>query len=131
MADWLDIARAEPVVSAEVVHLQVAAKDAARLEAFYTAVCGWSARDLTDRYRMLHESGDGPSVGLAAEGESRFVPTLAVADVEDVLDRVVANGGTRLSDPVTVPGVGLVASFRDPEGQPVMVVPRDPEPAGD
>jgi predicted enzyme related to lactoylglutathione lyase len=110
---------------ARLVHLQIAARDADRLGAFYEQVCGWRARDVTDRYRMLHDPETGVSIGIAAEGETPFVPALAVGDLDEFLVLVEAPGGTRLSDPVIVPGIGPVASFRDPEGQPGMIVPDD------
>lgn len=110
-------------MKAELVHVQIAAQDADRIASFYTNVCGWAARNVNDYYQMLHDPESGVSIGLAQESESRFVPALAVGDLDTFLAHVEANGGTRLSDPVAVPGIGLVASFRDPEGQPVMVVP--------
>lgn len=108
---------------AEIVHLQLAAHDADRTAAFYEAWLGWHASPVNDRYTMLHDGGDGPSVGLAEEVQVGVVMTLAVEDLEAAVAHAVQLGATRLSPPVDVPGIGRVASIRDPEGRPVMLVP--------
>lgn len=115
---------------ADIVHLQLAAHDADRTAAFYGAWLGWQAAPVNDRYAMLHDSADGPSVGLAEEREVGVVMTLAVEDLEAAVARAVELGATPVSPPVDVPGIGRVASIRDPEGRPVMLVPRD-QPARD
>lgn len=117
---------------AEIVHVQLAAHDADRTAAFYAAWLGWRPAAVNDRYTMLHDRGDGPSVGLAAETEVGVVMTLAVDDLEAAVARAVELGASPLSPPVDVPGIGRVASVRDPEGRPVMLVPsEDPTAGGD
>lgn len=117
---------------AEIVHLQLAAHDADRTAAFYAAWLGWNAAPVNERYTMLHDSGAGPSVGLAEEAQVGVVMTLAVEDLEATVARAVELGATPVSSPVDVPGIGWVASIRDPEGRPVMLVPRGTvEPVGD
>lgn len=115
---------------AEIVHVQLAARDAEQTAAFYEAWVGWHATPVNDRYTMLHDGTSGPSVGLASETQVGVVITLAVDDLDAAAARAVELGATPLSPPVDVPGIGRVASIRDPEGRPVMLVPASDERPG-
>lgn len=50
---------------------------------------------------------------------------IGVADVDDAVDEVMADGGKMLMRPTTIPGIGRLALVTDPQGAPFYVmVPR-------
>ncbi len=61
--------------------------------------------------------GIGGGVGSAEAQPDGFVTIyVEVDDVTSVLDRACRLGGATLLSPTEIPGVGVIARFRDPQG---------------
>ncbi|MDQ6724875.1 MAG: VOC family protein [Actinomycetota bacterium] len=109
-----------------VAHFAVHADDVGRARRFYEAVFGWrfDAWGPPGFYRISTGTPDDPGIegalhgrGEALEGTGMrgFECTIAVDDLVDVHDRVVAAGGTVILDPYEIPGVGTLIRFLDTE----------------
>jgi uncharacterized protein len=119
-----------------VIHFEILGNDMARLRAFYSDVFGWSI--------MAPQSGDpmqygvidatmndgfaiGGGIGKAPEGYDGHVTFyVRVDDVEEALNTVEKNGGSRMMGPDKVPMSGggeiTIGLFRDPEGHTIGLV---------
>jgi predicted enzyme related to lactoylglutathione lyase len=104
--------------------------DVDRARAFYEHVFGWSFEPWGPPGFYLIHTGDEASPGIQGVMHRRQVPrtgtglngveaTFAVADVEATAARVVALGGTVTMPPATIPTVGTLIRFQDPEGNEV------------
>jgi len=97
--------------------------DVPRAVAFYEGLFGWRTRAVDTRgdesYTMIL-AGDVPLGGFvdfAAEGvPAHWMPYVAVADVDAVLDRVAEHGGSVCVPTTPIPNVGRFAVVTDPQG---------------
>lgn len=116
-----------------VVHFEMPADDRIRMANFYTKAFGWQTEMLgpdMGNYVLAAttESGeDGRPKMPGAINGGFFVRepgspdqhpsiVIAVEDIGAAIKRVKDAGGKVLSDPMPIPGVGLIASFLDTEG---------------
>ena len=117
-----------------IVHFEIYVDDLDRAKAFYSTVLGWAFNHVAAmNYTLVYPGGevlDGPAnVGInggmllrpgpAPENDraapNAFVCTVAVDDLDQILENVAANGG-RIDMPAeTIPGVGRLAHVRDTE----------------
>jgi predicted enzyme related to lactoylglutathione lyase len=92
--------------------------DPDRAAAFYTALVGWTAQDVSGApgHRFL-QSGDSTVAGVhrIARGDDRWVPHVSVESIERTVAGALALGATEV-DRSDVPGVARLATLRDPEG---------------
>lgn len=118
---------------AKVVHFEIPADDTKRAVDFYRAAFGWQIRTWEGPTEYwLAETGPEEENGIHGaitkrDGlNSSIVNTIAVESLADAVARIKAAGGTVLEDNLNIPGVGLLAYFKDTEGnilsalQPVM-----------
>lgn len=95
--------------------------DAAKAEAFYTALLGWQVQEvpmLGFTYRMI-QCGPGPIGGIVQKPGipvSHWMPHLAVTDVDGAAARVSALGGSVCVPPTDIPMTGRYAVIGDPAG---------------
>lgn len=104
---------------------ELATRDSAQAEVFYTALFGWKAITSNDSgmaYTHFH-AGDAAVGGMMAmEGPqwdgipSHWLPYIAVAAVDAVASRVPERGGTLLVPPTDIPVVGRFAVAKDAQG---------------
>jgi predicted enzyme related to lactoylglutathione lyase len=111
-----------------VRHFAINADELARARRFYERVFGWRFEAWGPPGFFMIATGDpGPSAVLGSLQQRReLVPgkrmtgyecTIAVeADVEKVAAAVKANGGRVVMEKSTIPGVGDLIFFEDPEG---------------
>ncbi len=111
-----------------VVHFAVQADDVQRAKAFYSAVFGWrfEAWGPPGFYRI--ETGTSEAPGIEGALYNRIEPrrgddamvgyrcTIGVPDLEATSAAVVEQGGSIRSERSTIPGVGSLIEFADPEG---------------
>ena len=103
--------------------------DAAAAEAFYRAVFDYGVRPVrtgeAEPYRVLEVGGRG----VAAISQTTRVPhwatTFSVADTDATCAHVASLGGSLLSEPRDLPGIGRHATLQDPVGA-VFGVIQDP-----
>ena len=106
-----------------ISHIEFPADDIERAKRFYGAVAGWefgamSGMDGYWTFRTSPETGGG----LGKRGETVGSVVRVYIDVDD-LDAAVAaataNGGTVVTPPTPIPGMGRFAAVNDPEGNEV------------
>ena len=116
-------------MSGRVVHFEVPYDDAERAQSFYSDVFGWGIQPMPEMQYTIVSTGPATDQGMPAEpgyigggmgqrGEllSKPVITIAVDDVNDALDRIRANGGSAIGEPIQVGEMGIAAYFEDSEG---------------
>ena len=116
-------------MSGRVVHFEVPYDDADRAQSFYADVFGWNIQPMPEMQYTIVSTGPATDQGMPAEpgyiggglaqrGElvDRPVITIAVDDVNDALERIRANGGSAIGEPIPVGEMGIAAYFEDSEG---------------
>ena len=116
-------------MSGRVVHFEVPYDDAERAQSFYADVFGWGIQPMPEMQYTIVSTGPATDEGMPAEpgyigggmgqrGEllSKPVITIAVDDVNDALERIRANGGSAIGEPIPVGEMGIAAYFEDSEG---------------
>ena len=119
-----------------VVHFEIQATDADKIQKFYQDVFGWEITDAGPDfggYRMVKTgeavpkdmAGVGINGGIpkrmgplpkAGDGVNSFVCIIGVEDIDATIAKIVAAGGSEQLAKMEVPKVGLLAYYKDPEG---------------
>jgi predicted enzyme related to lactoylglutathione lyase len=106
-----------------VIHFEIAVDDTDRASKFYTTVFGWKINKWEGPIEYwLVSTDDGNEHGINGAIMKREDPntstinTIDVSNVLDFMDSVKKNGGTVLTEKMTVPGVGYFAYCKDTEG---------------
>jgi predicted enzyme related to lactoylglutathione lyase len=106
----------------ELAHFAINADDVDRAKQFYTTVFGWN---FTPWGPPGFFKIDGTGVIGALQGRRELIPgtrtngfecTISVDSIVDTVKAVEAGGGKVLMHPSTIPTVGTLAFFQDPEG---------------
>ncbi len=110
-----------------VVHFEIAGKNARQLRRFYSLLFQWRMDPgATDDYSEVHSGDDSGIDGgiFQTQGDTSSYVTIyvAVEDVRAYLKRAQMLGGECLHPPMTIPGIGTIAVFRDPAGNPIGLV---------
>lgn len=103
------------------VHFEIYGDDPEAATAFYSAVFGWKVDRWGEQpYWLLSTGEQGPGIdGAAAPTENHGQQVVLIVEVDDLtsaIDRVREAGGTADQEPAPIPGVGLHAYVRDPNG---------------
>ena len=116
---------------------ELATTDPGRARRFYTDVLGWTFEPFTlpgGEY-WVARAGDamvgglgGLDTGPPGLTASTWVSWVGVDDVDEIVSRAVAAGGTIVEAPSDVPHVGRVAVLRDPTGALFGLMAPRPEP---
>jgi uncharacterized protein len=106
-----------------ISYLRIPAPDPQAAADFYETVFGWSVR--RDRDEPAFEDGTGHVIGHfsadhAVAGESGVRPYVFVANLDETVEKAVANGAVVTTDPYPE-GDLRVAVIRDPSGNLVGV----------
>ena len=117
-----------------VCHFEIFARDVERARGFYTQVFGWrfEAWGPPDVY-LIHTGSDadpGVTHGLLAwrdearaeGGLNAFRCTVSVRSVEESAKAIEEAGGTLRSPVISVPHVGRLVEFADPDGNVACVM---------
>lgn len=109
-----------------VRHFAINADDVARARRFYETVFGWRFEAWGPPGFFMIATGDespGPRGSLQTRRELApgkrmlgFECTIAVDDVDRAAASIVASGGRILMEKASIPGVGDLIWFEDPEG---------------
>lgn len=105
-----------------IVHFEIIGTDAGRLQAFYRDLFGWSVTAAggpqTGFYGMVDDASSGLAggIGQANGGKPRVTLYVQVPDLQAVVERAVALGGSAVLPPTTVPGGPTIAMVADPDG---------------
>jgi uncharacterized protein len=101
-------------------------RDVDSAKAFYSKVFGWTYNDQEmgpmGTYSVIEggDNGLGGLMSMPAEMPD-MVPNhwgvyFSVSDLEATIEVITANGGQTVNGPMSVPGVGLIATMHDPSG---------------
>jgi predicted enzyme related to lactoylglutathione lyase len=119
-------------VGQPVVHFEVVGKDGGKLQQYYSELFGWEI-DANNpmNYGMVPREGNvgregigiGGGIGQGPPGYDGHVTFyVAVADVEEALQKAESLGGERVMGPETIMDMVTLGQFKDPEGHVVGVV---------
>jgi len=118
---------------ARIIHFELNVKDIKKAIKFYERVFGWKFKkwDGPMDYWLImtgdeNEQGIDGGLGLEEENFPSIVNTVGVDNIEQVVDKVEANGGKILRPKHVVPGVGWLAYIQDSEGIVTGVMQEDP-----
>ncbi len=107
----------------EVTHIEFPADDVERAKRFYSAVAGWSFGESEGFPNYwLFRNGPQSGGGLGKRGESVgsvIRVYISVDSLEEAVVAVEANGGSIVTAPSEIPGMGRWAAVRDSEGNEV------------
>lgn len=106
--------------------LQHASADPVAARKFYEDVMGWTIGEMPmqdgSTYAVIMV-GDKPVGGFAPQSsERRWLTFVTVDDVDERAARASAAGATITAEPVTVPGVGRMATIDDPFGATIAFI---------
>ena len=122
----------------KVQHFEIPADDVARARKFYESAFEWKTQDWpmpgmayvglhtgpVDEKNMMKEPGfiNG---GMFERG-GQFLPTgptvaVTVPDIAAAMEKVKANGGTVLGEPMNIGGMGMYVYIKDTEGNTIGV----------
>ena len=127
-----------PAKKNPVVHFEMPYKDSQRLSTFYSEVFGWDMKNLgaqmgdyvmattteIDSDNMILAPGNINGGFYPQSNEASPYPSVVieVPDIREAMKDIKNAGGTLLSDPVNIPGIGEYVSFKDSEGNRVSVL---------
>lgn len=104
-------------------HFELATDDLEKTAEFYRQVFGWKVEKWEGPVDYwLVSSGEAGTPGIngglmAAEGEFRgTINTVEVEDIDTVLAKALANGGSVAMEKQSIPGVGFQAYIKDSTG---------------
>ena len=115
-----------------VVHFEMPAKDNARASQFYSDAFGWNM------VQLGQEMGDYLLAGTTPTDDKQMVTTpgqinggffkfkdeegynaphivIQVENIDEAIEKVVKAGGTKLSEKMNIPGIGMYISAKDTE----------------
>lgn len=118
-----------------VVHFEIHAKDMDKMQKFYQGVFGWEIKDMGPQmgnYRLVTTGLDAPGkewtginggmvprkgdISMEPCAVNAFVCTIEVENIDQTLDKIEKAGGVVATDKIDIPGVGILAYRKDPEG---------------
>jgi predicted enzyme related to lactoylglutathione lyase len=107
-----------------VVHWEIAGKDAAKLQRFYSELFDWKVTVDEDLNYGVVETGDegGIDGGIFTPPNGAAPYTMFYIHVDDIqqyLNKIESLGGQTQMPPMEIPGVGSAAVFSDPDGNSV------------
>jgi predicted enzyme related to lactoylglutathione lyase len=115
------------------IHFEIPAENPERAMTFYKNVFGWTFQkwDGPMPYWLITT---GPNTEPGINGglmprqhpEQPCVNTMAVADLDESLATVAANGGQSVVPKMAIPGVGWLAYCKDTEGHIFGIMQNDP-----
>jgi uncharacterized protein len=111
------------MVRGTITHIEFPADDVERARRFYSAVAGWElgeAEGFPGYFMFRSEEGHGGGLGKRGEAVGDVVRVYITVDkVEDGVAAAEANGGTVVSPPQDIPGMGRWAAVKDSEGNEI------------
>jgi predicted enzyme related to lactoylglutathione lyase len=110
-----------------VVHFEIYGKKPNNLMDFYFRVFNWTFEKWGEMDYWIIKTGKGPGIdgGLGTRrGPSNI--TIEVPDVDACLKKIQQAGGTVALPKTTMPGVGYLAYFKDPQGNIFGIMKNDP-----
>jgi len=110
-----------------VVHFEIYGENPEQLIKFYENVFGWKFEKWGPLDYWIIKTGEGLGIdgGLGKE-KNPGVNTIDVPDVDEYLEKIKRDGGTVVAPKMTLPGIGYLAYFKDPQGNVFGIMKDDP-----
>jgi len=110
-----------------VVHFEIYGEHPTHLINFYEQIFRWKFEKWGPIDYWIIKTGEGPGIdgGLGTK-KSPSVITIDVPDVDEYLEKIRQHGGTVVSPKMTLPGIGYLAYFKDPQGNVFGIMTDDP-----
>ena len=110
-----------------VVHFEIYGEKPEKLIDFYTKVFGWKFEKWGPLDYWIIKTGEGPGIdgGLGKE-KNPSNNTIDVSDVDEYLTKIKKASGTEVTPKMTMPGIGYLAYFKDPQGNIFGIMKDDP-----
>jgi hypothetical protein len=107
-----------------IVYFEIAGKDKAVLEDFFSAVFDWRLTPANEQYTHVSPGGGiNGGIGQSMDGGAGHVTFyVEVANIEETLSVVDGRGGQRIMGPEQMPNGPLIALFSDPEGRVIGLI---------
>ena len=115
-------------MGAPVVHWEINARDAGRVQEFYSKLFDWKVNASNPMHYGLVNTGSkqGANGGIGQNDPSAPAPSVTfyvqVSDLQKYLDRAESLGGKTIMPPTEIPGMVTMAMFTDPEGNVIGMV---------
>lgn len=119
----------------KVVHFEIPATHPEALKAFYQDVFGWSYQEMPGQDYWFTNGGPDSEEGINGAIMKRRDPaqpptvTVSVVALGSSLAKIQRAGGTIVVPPVSIPGMGSYAFFKDPDGNIVGCWEHEKKPA--
>ena len=112
------------------VHVELSTEDRAKSAKFYQSVFGWEFTDFPDM-NYSSTTGEGVTTGLNPVSEQNppgnVIVYIGTPDYKASAEKITANGGQTVGDPIEVPGVGTIQFFSDPTGNVLSLLQSAPQ----
>jgi predicted enzyme related to lactoylglutathione lyase len=109
-----------------VTHIEFSARDLEETKKFYADVFDWKITDFPEMDYATFEAEGGSGGGFNPISESfpagRVMVYINTESIEDSLDRIKSAGGQVILENYDIPGVGRMATFKDPTGNLVALL---------
>jgi uncharacterized protein len=106
-----------------ITHIEFPADDVDRARSFYAAVAGWDLSEMEGFPGYLvfrSEEGHGGGLGKRGESVGDVVRVYITVDkLEDAIAAAEQHGGSVVTPPSQIPGMGRWAAVRDSEGSEI------------
>jgi predicted enzyme related to lactoylglutathione lyase len=105
-----------------IVHFEIPATDPEKSLAFYEKTFGWKFSRWGDEEYWLITTGEDSAMGINGAilkrraADMPVVNTIDVKDLDQAMKDVEANGGTIVVPKSSIPTMGHLAYFKDPDG---------------
>jgi uncharacterized protein len=106
-----------------VVHFEINVPNPSKEVEFFKNVFGWNFltwEGQQDYWLIMtgDRSSNGIDGGLANSGDKipSIVNTIEVENINDTIEKIKSNGGSVITEIMTIPTIGLLAYFKDVEG---------------
>ena len=104
-----------------IVHVELSSKDRFASTQFYHNLFDWEIQQVPEMdYATFRTANDQPGGGFnpvnADYPAGTVMVYVATDDIKESLEKVEKFGGSVVSQPMPIPGVGLFAYFKDPTG---------------
>lgn len=110
-----------------VVHFEIYGEQPDKLIEFYSRVFNWTFEKWGEMDYWIIKTGEGPGIdGGLGTRKGPGNNTIDVSDVDAYLLKVQQAGGTVVLPKTTMPGVGYLAYFKDPQGNIFGIMNDDP-----
>ena len=106
-----------------IVHFDVPADDPERAKKFYGGLFGWKFESYPAmQYNLVATTnldgtpGVGGGIGIRRDPSQRMISYFGVPSIDAAMKQVESLGGKIISEKMTVPGMGFLATCIDTEG---------------